>query len=222
MYFIDSYEECRDQFIKLSGSLQKKTSNTEIKKILIPSKIDNNLSIDICFIPAKLSQNNLIIISSGVHGIEGFAGSAIQLMIMEKILPNINPDYTSFLFIHSINPFGHKYFRRFTENNIDLNRNFDINTNLFSIKNNSYKLIYDFLNPKEKYADKLFENLFFLVKSLNLIKKYNIETLRQSILQGQYEFEKGIFFGGFNFEPQKNLLEEYILKKLITIKRYCL
>jgi len=222
MYYYDSYDECRNEFINLSGSLQVENVDIEIKRINLPGRVDDDLSIDLCFIPAKTNRTNLIIISSGVHGIEGFTGSAIQRMIMKEMLPEINADNSSFLFIHSLNPFGQKHYRRFTENNIDLNRNFDIDKNLFSNKNGSYKLIYDFLNPEGKYKDKLFDNMFFYVKSFNLINKYKIGTLRQSILQGQYDYEKGIFFGGFDFEPQKALIEAYLKEKIDNHKKILL
>jgi len=68
------------------------------------------------YIPALKNKNGLIIISSGVHGVEGFTGSAVQHMMMEEFMTDENMASTGFLFIHGMNPYGFKNNRRVTEN----------------------------------------------------------------------------------------------------------
>ena len=44
----------------------------------------NDLSIDIAYIGDN-NANNVYISTSGIHGVEGFAGSAIQLNILDNL-----------------------------------------------------------------------------------------------------------------------------------------
>ena len=72
----------------------------------------------------------LVVHSSGVHGVEGFAGSGIQIAILSNFskteaaeAQSTDPDAPTIVLVHAVNPFGMAHFRRFNENNVDLNRN---------------------------------------------------------------------------------------------------
>jgi hypothetical protein len=215
-YFQDSYETCRDEFRSLSLEIKHKIKRARISRLPVSSRIDNDLTIDLCYIPA-VHKSKLIIISCGVHGVEGFAGSAVQRMFMREILPEIDLGNTGILLIHAMNPYGFKYVRRVTENNVDLNRNCDIDRALFEAKNEGYSSLVDFLNPQEEVNMNGMENQFFFIRAVIKILQKSMKSLRQSILQGQYEFEKGIFFGGKNFEPQVVLIRSELAE---TIRDY--
>ena len=111
-------------------------------------------------------------------------------------------DKTSVLLIHSINPYGFKYTRRVSENNVDLNRNSDIDKNLYKTNNEGYPKVFDLINPKEEVDCGSLGNQFFFVEAVAEIAKASMPVLRQAVLQGQYEFPKGLYFGGNDFEPQ--------------------
>ena len=85
-YFHESYEKNREQFMRLATALQKQFSDVEIAKHLVKSDIDSDLSIDTVYIPAQNKAKRLLIMSSGVHGIEGFTGSAVQRYYMSEVL----------------------------------------------------------------------------------------------------------------------------------------
>lgn len=200
-YFKASYEVSRDRFRSLSSEIKQKISRTQISRLPVPSRIDGDLTIDLCYIPA-LKKSRLIIISCGVHGVEGFAGSAVQRMFMREILPKVDLENTGIFLIHGMNPFGFKYVRRVTENNVDLNRNCDVDRALFTAKNEGYSNLVEFLNPEKPVDMDSMGNQFFFVRAVIKILQKSMKNLRQSVLQGQYEFAKGIFFGGKDFEPQ--------------------
>jgi hypothetical protein len=212
-FFSETYEESRDNFRQMASSLKSKFKNVEISNLLVKNDMESDLSIDTVFTPAQSSSNKLVIISSGVHGIEGFTGSAVQQYFMSEVLDREVSNNMGVLLIHAINPFGFKYERRVSENNVDMNRNFEVNRNLFARKNKGYMKINQFLNPETEANVGYFRNGIFFIKALSHILKYKIKTLRQSTLQGQYEFEKGIFYGGHDFEPQKKWLERLIALK---------
>lgn len=200
-YFRSTYDENRQSFLEDSLGLQKLFPQVQISRILVPSARDRNLTIDLTYLPSQ-EKNKLVIISSGIHGVEGFAGSAVQRMVMKEILPAMKTKDTAFLFIHGINPYGFKYLRRVTENNVDLNRNSGVDTAMFSTKNQGYKSLYDFLNPAKALDRKSPEVGGFFLGALGQVALQSIAKLRQAILQGQYEFPEGIYFGGRDFEPQ--------------------
>ena len=88
-------------------------------------------------VPADHKAIN-VIHSCGVHGVEGYLGSAVQLRFMHELINQLrqqrstqqsnhikNKEYKQYklLLLHSINPHGMRYHRRTNANNVDLNRN---------------------------------------------------------------------------------------------------
>ena len=73
------------------------------------------------------TETPLLMHMSGVHGVEGFAGSAVQVAALREFATsggalNQSRPYTT-CFVHAVNPYGFANLRRFNENNVDLNRN---------------------------------------------------------------------------------------------------
>ena len=222
-YFTKSYENARKAFLDKANQIILNNLEARLASHQVPSKTDSELYIDTLFIPANTNPEKLIVISSAVHGIEGYVGSAIQQMFLKEILPVLKIKNTSFLIIHSINPFGFKYHRRVTENNVDLNRGLEQDRKLFKSINKGYSQLNDYLNPEKKYSKRDLFHSFFILKSLTLLIRKSISSLRQAALQGQYQFPKGLYFGGMEFEPQKKILEELLItniqkdQKVLTI-----
>jgi hypothetical protein len=205
-YYQNSYSECRESFRKLAEKMKFKFDSVEVFPIRVNSRTDNDLTIDVCYIPAQKEKSNLLILSSGSHGVEGFVGSAVQQMVMKELLNKELVAETGVLFIHAINPYGFKNFRRVSENNVDLNRNFEVTTDLFSLKNQGYSNLYGLLNPEGKANLASLKNRFFLLTALQNLVKESKKSLRQAIMQGQYQYEKGLYYGGQSFEPQVSLI----------------
>ncbi len=121
--FSSDYETARSRFLAAA-----KSNNFQILSYPIQTTARDDLTIDLT-IHRGNSSEKIIMISSGLHGIEGFLGSAIQFALLDSALnPNI-----SFIFIHALNPYGFKYLRRTNEDNIDLNRNFLLLTSQLKI-----------------------------------------------------------------------------------------
>ena len=212
-FFHESYDENRERFRRLAASLQREFSDVEISKCIVKSKVDSDLTIDAVYVPPRSKAKKLLIMTSGVHGMEGFTGSAVQQHFMTKVLDGAVLQNMGVLLIHAINPYGFKYQRRVSENNVDMNRNFHSNKDLFTRKNEGYASIYHFLNPQRKVRAGYFSNSLFFLQASYMISKYLMRALRQATVQGQYEFSKGIFYGGNDFEPQKEWLERLITEK---------
>ncbi len=200
-YFQNSYTECRKSFIEDSEKLTGIYNNLEISALKIKTRSDPDLSIDYCYIPAQTAAHRLLIISSGVHGVEGYAGSAVQQMILTELVKKLNFDELGLLLIHGVNPYGFRYNRRVNENNVDLNRNCSADPALFGTINSGYDRLNMFLNPRHRVNLTSFDNFFFHLTAVKKILQYSMSSLRQAILQGQYQYPRGIYFGGNRLEP---------------------
>lgn len=142
---------------------------------------------------------NKVVINSGVHGLEGYFGSAAQMLFLDKIVPNLSPEllkkYT-FVLIHIINGWGMQNRMREVLDNkrgglVDLNRNFGVDFSRPDAlpQNPKYELAHDLLLSKpDKVAKK------------NAIKDFRAAHLHDgawsAISYGQYTQPYGLFYGG--------------------------
>jgi len=212
-YFQNSYSECRNAFVLRADNLKEEFDSVEIFSRAVPSSVDKNLTIDFCYIPAVKENTKLLILTSGAHGVEGFVGSAVQQMFMNEILNNELLDEVGVLLVHGMNPFGFKNTRRVTENNVDFNRNCNTDKTLFTSENTGYNDLYGMLNPDGKVNTGSLKNGFFMLVAINKLLQESMASLRQAILQGQYEHPKGLYFGGNDFEPQLEMLGNVFQEK---------
>ncbi len=211
-YFQESYDDCRREFLEQAEVISQQYKDVQISALDIKSREDSDLTIDYCYIPAQVSHKRLLILTSAVHGVEGYVGSAIQQMALKELIKDVNLDDLGLLVIHGINPFGFKNNRRFTENNVDLNRNSSVDTDLYSSVNQGYSDLYTFLNQKEKVNLTSFSNFFFQITAIQKIVKHSMGSLRQAVMQGQYQYENGIYFGGKALEPSVQAVTPLIQK----------
>jgi len=200
-YFQESYDDCRKSFLGEADKIKGIYKNVSISNLKIESKVDPDLTIDYCYIPAQKTFKRLFVLTSAVHGVEGYVGSAVQQMFLNELLKEISLDNMGLLLIHGINPYGFKYKRRVTENNVDLNRNCSTDKTLFESVNSGYSDLNAMLNPTNKANTKSVGNIFFQLNAIQKIIQYSMGTLRQAVLQGQYQYEKGVYFGGKELEP---------------------
>jgi len=218
-YFHESYADCRTAFLEKATRLAQRYNGVEVLSLPVPGTSDRDLVVDYCYVPAQRTSHGLLILSSGVHGIEGFTGSAVQLMAMEELLVPGRMESTGILLIHGLNPHGFKHSRRVTENNVDLNRNCAIEESLFDTRSEGYGRLNNMLNPEGAANDRDLRNRHFLFVVARRMLKESMRTLRQAILQGQYEYPEGIYFGGKNVEPQITALSLILKEKMTSYRR---
>jgi Protein of unknown function (DUF2817) len=153
---------------------------------------EQQLTIDVAIF-GNPSAPKALVISSGLHGAEGLFGSAIQLATIERYLAThrLSSDL-AIVMIHTLNPFGCAWNRRWNEDNIDLNRNFLLADEVYAGCPPAYPSLDSFLNPRS--APSRLEP--FLLKSLGLIRRYGMSALKDTLPVGQYDFPQGLFFGG--------------------------
>ena len=196
-YFSKTYKEAREKFLIYADKANANISSLYLDDIL--GTDNEELSTDIAWIGNK-DANHLYIHSSGIHGVEGYAGSAIQCKILNETQFNFLPKNIAIVFIHAINPYGMSHNRRWNENNVDLNRNF-MNQELFEKSKTFCSKIYEkinyILNPKEEPYN-WYLNFYWYMSGVKLF--YNNQDIKNAVAGGQGKYEKGLFFCGNKLE----------------------
>jgi len=159
------------------------------------------LTVDVAYSSGG-DPERVLVISSGVHGVEGFFGSAVQVASLEH-WASATPPSTKCVFLHALNPFGFAWRRRFDENNVDPNRNFLLPGERFDGGQEGYARLDAFLNPRQPPSR--WEP--FTLKALSLIARHGMPALRQAVAAGQYAFPRGLFFGGASPSRGQQLLD---------------
>lgn len=148
------------------------------------------LTIDVAISPDR-EPEKVLVLSSGVHGVEGYFGSAVQTGLLEQWSSQPAPPVKC-VFVHGLNPYGFAYLRRFDENNVDPNRNFLLAEQKYAGAPRGYAGLDPLLNPRRppwRWEP-------FLPQALWAIARRGMASLQQTIAAGQYEYPRGLFFGG--------------------------
>jgi len=109
-----------------------------------------DLTIDLTRMGAD-APRRVVIVSSGLHGVEGFFGSAVQAALLEDQLGGWKPPLgCALLLVHALNPYGFAWVRRVNEDNADLNRNFLLPGERYEGSPEKYPELDDFFNPRRR------------------------------------------------------------------------
>ncbi|MGH1486976.1 MAG: DUF2817 domain-containing protein [Cellvibrionaceae bacterium] len=184
-YFSETYAEARQRFKEAATAV-----GASINSYRIDSECQDELAIDVAIIGPDTAPT--VVTSSGVHGVEGFFGSAVQLALLNQFQETNIPPNIRYVLIHAVNPFGFSRFRRFNEDNVDLNRNFLTEEGRFKGTPDAYVRLNRFLNPESPPSR--FEP--FKLKAMWNIFRHGLQPLKQALAGGQYDYPQGVFFGG--------------------------
>lgn len=203
--FCQNYKDCQNGIIEASIEIATKT---KIAAKITEIPIDNQNYIQSFYFDN--GGERLILLSSGVHGIEGPVGASMQIEFMKNWHKTFKDLGFDILYLFAVNPWGVKNKRRVNADNIDLNRNFIIDGDYAKQKNLGYLKLSQDLNPESQInSNSLFEKASFYFKFIIMALREGVSTLRQAIVGGQYEVAKGIFFGGKTKSKSYIALEKY-------------
>ena len=134
---------------------------------------------------------SVLVIVSATHGVEGYAGSALQSWWLDERSASATSDRARIVMIHGFNPVGFSWVRRVNEDNVDLNRNFvDWAT---APRNDAYAEIADVLVPPTWTDETLASTTAAL---MDVAGDVGLERFQQIVSGGQYDHPTGIFYGG--------------------------
>jgi hypothetical protein len=199
-YFPVHYNDARDRFRALARHRGAKVTPYPITAA---GPDGQALTIDTAYLGAA-QPRRLLILCSGTHGVEGFAGSALQQQWLEGFTAARQPAHAGCLLIHALNPYGFAWLRRTNENNVDLNRN--ALERFPGPSNSAYRRLDAWLNPPS--APKFPE--LFLLHGAVLAVRHGFASLQQAVVEGQYEFPRGLFYGGERVEESIEVLRKIL------------
>lgn len=204
--FLNEYDEVREHLTKKVEELAVAGYSPELNSYPIDEK--DGLYIDTIYCDSTDEKKNLIVLTTGVHGIEGYVGATMLDVFFDEIYPNLGLSNTGVLVVANVNPYGMKYKRRYNENNVDLNRNFIYSWEEFDKSvNKDYPLVEKFLEPKKKLGNAFLHEVGFLGGMLKQVVSNGADTISNALLGGQYEYPQGVYYGGNGDEASTAFLK---------------
>ena len=207
----ENYQKAKCEFEDKIKELKKSNYTVFTKS----HELSNTYSINKYIIKSIKPAKNRLILSAGLHGIEGYVGHAAIMTFLTYTLHQLRED-TEVIIYHVLNPFGMDNFRRTNAQNVDLNRNFTNND--FSSTNDNYQKLHDFFTPKQYLGYKT-ANLKFYSSVVNKIRKFGVTTLKEATLLGQNTLQQGLYFSGVKTQPETNYLFQEMDLNITNIQK---
>ncbi len=217
--FSHSYAQARVKFLEAAA-----TAGLAIQSFAHPlsGKDGEDLSVDVA-LDGSPDAKELLVVSSACHGVEGYCGSGVQVFALhdQEWRDKAKSVGVAVLYIHALNPHGFSHIRRVTQENVDLNRNFqDFSKPLPpATANAGYASLHDLLLPKQWPPTP--ENIALcaawmsanaLKDSKNPDEASGLRAFQQAVTKGQYTHANGLFFGG-NAPTWSNLTLRKVLRQ---------
>ena len=164
-----------------------------------------DLTIDVAISPPA-DADRVLVISSGLHGVEGPFGSAVQLALMERWQRDGCPTGIRCVLVHALNPFGYAWSRRCDGENVDPNRNFLLEAERYEGSPVGYAEIDPWLNPARPpgWWDG------FYARAVLAAGRHGRRALQQALVGGQHDFPRGLFFGGSKPSRTHAILRQHL------------
>ena len=180
----------------------------------------------------EIGSRKICFVTSGIHGIEGYAGSALQSLLLGQIdFIKSTLATTDLCFIHAANPWGMHNFERTDQHNIDLNRNCHTDSERYIQENPPLSALRKLTAPKEplrwrSLETSLFSRLSFNAETARSLQFYSlliglflrkgIKTSTLAVVNGQYQYPDEIFYGGKELNSHLSSLQQVLVDNLCT------
>jgi predicted deacylase len=202
-YYSTDYFSARQRFLAASARLGFEHHALQIHAA---SPNSEPLTIDIT-VAGAAKPTSALVLSSGVHGVEGLFGSAIQTAFLEQIAPLWRPPQgAAVVLIHAINPFGFAWRRRFNEDNVDLNRNFLLQKEKYAGSpplSGAFRDVMQPSRPRTRFG-------FWTARMAMLALRHGIQSFWETLPVGQYDYPDWLYFGGRGPAQSSQALECFL------------
>jgi predicted deacylase len=195
-----TYDECRARFERAVT-----TAGCSLERFPIAAAGPAGQRLDIgATMLGPTDAPGLVVVLSGVHGVEGFVGSALQCDLLRRTAPSALPPGVAVLLVHAVNPWGMAWWRRENESNVDLNRNWR-RSDTEPVHNDAYDEIHDLVCPATPAMPPVDE---LLAAAGEMVGERGLGWVRDAITAGQYRHPDGLHYGGARTEESNRVLEQ--------------
>ena len=210
-HFAPNYAQARAKFMDAAQRV-----GATVRSYELPDHVGaqgEELATDVAYLGPEDAES-LIILSSGVHGLEGLCGSGCQIAALtdSDLLGRLRTSSQGFLVIHGVNPYGFSHLRRTNEDNVDVNRNFIDFAN--PPQNEGYAEVHDLLVPEIWPPSP--DNV---VAISNYIEANGSTKFRHAATSGQGTHPDGLFYAGTGASWSQKTLREIIRRHTTNCKR---
>jgi len=202
--FSTHYAQARGKFLH-SADAAGLTVESHIHPL--PGRDGETLAMDVVRDGPEDAQN-LLIVSSACHGVEGFCGSGVQVNALRDKAwrETAHAHKVAIVYIHGLNPYGFSHIRRVTHENVDLNRNFQDYSQALPV-NEAYREVEPLLLPEVWPPNEANAHA-----TAQFIAEHGMSVLQAAVTRGQHEYPEGMFFGGTS-ETWSNLTLRKVLQQ---------
>jgi hypothetical protein len=186
-HFSETYAEARTRFLEAVARTGASSESFENPVCLGPE--GETLATDVALFGPE-DATKLLILISGTHGVEAFAGSGAQITMIESLRFAALPARTAVLMIHAINPYGFAWLRRTNEDNVDLNRN-SVDFTRLPAASADFLALAPYLVPAEWSQ---MEPAEAAIKAF--VATHGFRRFQEVVTGGQYTHPDGLFYGG--------------------------
>ena len=204
-FFAQSYGQARAKFIEAAAAAGLAVQSHPHPLL---GRDGESLAMDVARFGA-VDASAVLIISSACHGVEGFCGSGVQnaLLADTGFHARAQAGDVAVVYVHGLNPYGFSWWRRTTQENVDLNRNWhDFSQPL--PHNAAYDKIAHLLLPASWPPSADNEAALAAYAA-----QHGERGLQTAVTGGQTAHPQGLFFGGhtptWSRQTLRHVLQEH-------------
>lgn len=207
--------ECRARFRQVADAAGAEFG---VHPIAAQGPGGQRLGVDSARLGSERPRRGLVVMS-GVHGVEGFIGSALQCGLVERLSGRPLPTDVGILILHAVNPWGMAWGRRQNESNVDLNRNWQRDRGVPFV-NAGYPEVHPLVCP-DGVERPVIDAVFAAVNAL--AQERGAAWVRDAITVGQYSHPDGLHYGGARTEASTAIVASVVgaafagVERLLTI-----
>ncbi len=187
--FAGSYAEARASFRDLGAAAGAKLTSFALAGWT--GLAGEDLTTDVAWL-GPTSPQGVLILTSGTHGVEGYAGSGFQCALLAGVRRLKLPERVAVILVHALNPFGFSQGHRVDERNVDLNRNFIDFTRPLP-ESPDYGALHEAIVPSawtgaaRARADEMIARAW---------RSLGERGFQEALCRGQHAHPDGLFYGG--------------------------
>lgn len=187
--FATDYRSARTRF--LDGA---RARNAAVESHVLQGHAGANgeaLAMDVALL-GDASSDHMLVVTSGLHGVEGFCGSGCQVAMLHDGLQEerLRDSGVALLLVHAVNPWGFSHLRRVNKDGIDLNRNF-LDHEAGATSDPDFARLHPLLVPQQWPPGRDIREALD-----GYIHRNGVRKFQQVLMRGQSTHAAGLFYAG--------------------------